>query len=131
MIISRVDAFEQSRGSAGCRANARVEKEYSTESVRMPVERLSDSSDEILHHSSLDVRQPEVAPAVPERKPLVIQTKLVQYGRMDVIGMNRILDGLKPKIVRGAIHHSALESSASQQHGESLAVVIAPILHTN
>jgi hypothetical protein len=66
MIISSVDAFEQSMDFVGCRANAGIEEEYSTESGRMLVERLSCSSDEILHHRSFDVRQSEVAPAVSE-----------------------------------------------------------------
>src|SRR5512134_3915886 len=55
----------------------------------------------------------------------------MQHGSMNVIRMDWVLEGLEPKIVCSAVDHPTLEPSASQQHGESFAVVIAPILHTD
>jgi hypothetical protein len=55
----------------------------------------------------------------------------MKHGRMDVIGMDRILNRLEPKVISGTVDESTLETTSSQQHGEAFAVMVAAILYAN
>src|SRR5215471_17018710 len=47
---------------------------------------------------------------------------------MDVVYVNRLLDCLEAKVIRGAVDAPAFDSAARQPHGEAERVVIAAAL---
>jgi len=49
-----------------------------------------------LNDFSMDIRETEVATAVTEGKPLMVQAHQVENGRMEVVDMDAIFDRLKP-----------------------------------
>ena len=68
-----------------------------------------------------------LAPALMhEAERILIQTKLVQHGGVDIAEVVRLVDCTEADIVRCAYYLSALDSAAGHPHGEADAEVIAP-----
>src|SRR6266480_2287808 len=73
-------------------------------------------NDDFFNHSSVNVRQPEIATGVAVRKFFVIETQEVQDGRVQVVHVDHIFGSLKPKFVGGTIDRAALDPAAGQPH---------------
>lgn len=79
----------------------------------------------ILNHPTINIRQPEVPPRVPERQLRVVEPHDVQNGRMEIVHVARVLDDRRTPLIRRAVGRSALDAGAGQQARESAMPVIA------
>src|SRR5262249_36088809 len=88
------------------------------------------SSEQLLHHPRLGhrrIRQRLLAPFVPIRDPIVVQSQLVQQCRVQVRHAHPIDDRGVAEVVRRAVDVAPLEAAASQPEAEGVAVVIAAL----
>ena len=46
---------------------------------------------------------------------------------MEVVDVDRVLDGLEAELVGGAVDVAALDAAAGQPHGEAVVVVVAAV----
>src|SRR4051794_5497251 len=53
----------------------------------------------------------------------------MQNGRVQIVNVYRLIDGLVSEIVGRAVRNSALHAAADQHRTKSVAVVVAPVLH--
>src|SRR5260370_5888953 len=83
----------------------------------------------ISDHFARNVGQTKIAAAIPVCEPSMVQPKEVQNRRVEVVNMDRLLHGFEPKIVRGAVRHSAFHASSGKQHGKPMTVVVTAVLH--
>src|SRR4051812_38684064 len=68
--------------------------------------------EDLFHHASMDVSEPEVAPAVPIRQPCVIQAHQVKDGSVQIVNMYGVVLRFKAEIVGAAVSYSTFHSSA-------------------
>src|SRR6516165_10125291 len=73
----------------------------------------------------MDVGQAEIAPAVAESQPFMVETHQVQDGGMQVVVVDAVFDGAVAELVGGAVDMAALDAAAGQPHAEAQAVMIA------
>src|SRR4051812_9919624 len=85
------------------------------------------SRDDILHHRPRHIRKPEIAAAVPERQPRMIQPHQVQDGRMQIVNVYWLVDRLEPEIIRRAIRRAAPHSAPGEQIAVPVVIVVAPV----
>src|SRR5205823_13729352 len=72
------------------------------------------SGEDILDHHPRDIRQPEIAAVEAVGQALVVESKQVQEGRVQVVDADAIDDRLVPKLVGLAVVHAALGPAAGQ-----------------
>ena len=89
-----------------------------------------DLRQQILHHPSCDVGQSEIPARVSVRKLLVIESKLVQQRRMEVVYVHLVLRGSESKLVRRAINRAFFKAAPSYPHGEAVRIVITAVRHS-
>src|SRR5438105_1986424 len=75
--------------------------------------------DDVVDDGARDVREPEVAAAVPVRQLRVIDAEQVEDGRVQIVHVNRFLDGLEPEVVRRAVNRAAFHATAGEPHREA------------
>ena len=56
---------------------------------------------------------------------IVLQSELIQHGRLEVVRGHDVLDRSVPKLIGFTESHAGLEPAASHPNAEALAVVIA------
>lgn len=78
-----------------------------------------------MNYLSVHVCEAEVAPLVRIRELFVIQSQKMQYGGLQIVDMDAILDARIPDLVRLAEAQAPLDASAGQPHRVSVTVVIA------
>src|SRR6186713_1291289 len=83
------------------------------------------SSQDVLDDVSGDVGQPEVAAAVAEGEPRVVQAEEVQDGGVQVVDVDAVLDGLEAELVGLAVTNAPFDAAAGQPVGEGVRVVVA------
>ena len=64
-------------------------------------------------------------PAMNVQRLVVLQSKLIQYGRLEIVGRHNVFDRSMTKLIRFSKGHARLESTAGQPNTEPLTVVIA------
>ena len=70
----------------------------------------------------------EVIPAtMAESKPGVIEAQQMQHGGVDVMHMNRILDGLQSQVVGGAVHSASSDSTSGEQSCKPMDIMVASL----
>src|SRR6056297_3534668 len=74
---------------------------------------------------AVDVGQPEVAPSITIGQLLVVESQQVQDGRVQVMNVNAVFNGLKAKLVGRSMHIPAFNAAAGQPHSKAIMVVIA------
>src|SRR5579883_1337842 len=75
----------------------------------------------------LDVSQPHIASGVAVGQALVIETKQVEYGGVQIVYVHRMFDGLVAEFVGLTVGDSGLHAASGQPEGESVVVVVAAI----
>src|SRR5438309_2832805 len=80
--------------------------------------------EDVVHHATVNVGQPEVAAAVAVGEFLVVNAQQVKNGGVEVMDVHGLIDGVHAEIVGGAVHHAALDAAAGQEHGEAGVVMI-------
>src|SRR5262249_6049074 len=74
------------------------------------------------------VRETEIAATVPVSQFSMIDAEQVQDRGMDIMHMDRFVDSLEAKVVRGSINGAALDRTASQPHSEPEWILVAASL---
>src|SRR5947208_1361245 len=74
---------------------------------------------------SSEIGQPLVAAVVEVGEPLVVKAELVEDGRVDVSGVDRVLHGLVADLVGRAVDRAPLDPAAGHPYGEAVRIVVA------
>src|SRR5690349_17255101 len=82
-----------------------------------------------MQHIAGYVGEPEIAAAVTVRQFRVLDAEQVQDGGVDVVHVDRLLDGLEAEVVGSAVDRAALDRAAGKPHGEPERIVVAAALH--
>ena len=77
---------------------------------------------------AVDVGEAKVATGVAEGKFFVVQAKQVQDGGVEVVHVEFVFNGLISPFVGGAVGIAGTNAAAGQPNGESLRIVIAPVV---
>ena len=77
---------------------------------------------------AVDVGEAEVAAGVAEGEFFVVQAEQVEDGGVEIVHVEFVFDGLISPFVGGAVSVARPDSAAGQPNGESLRVVIAPVV---
>ena len=75
----------------------------------------------------MDISQTPIKAVMAERQTFMVQTEQVQHGRVQVVDVNFVLHGGKPKFVRCAVNRAALDAAPSQPHGKAKRIVIPSV----
>ena len=79
-----------------------------------------------MHDIAVDIGQAEVAAIVAEGELLVIQAQKVEYGGVEIVMRDGILDSVHPELVGRAVRDPRLDTAARHPHGEAVVVMAAP-----
>src|SRR5262249_30076713 len=85
------------------------------------------SGEELLHHGSMDVSEPEVAARVTVGEGFVVEAEEVEDRGVQVVDVDGVLDGLEAEFVGGAMDMAPLDAAAGQPHGKGVVVVVAAV----
>src|SRR5262245_24398806 len=83
------------------------------------------SSQDILNHFAMHVCKASIGAVVTEDKFRVIDAQQVQDGRMNVVAISGILDGLIGPFVRRAVRDAAPDAAAREPIREAEGIMIA------
>lgn len=72
----------------------------------------------------MDVCQPKVSSLESVGEFKVIDAEEVENGRMQVVDMDLVLDGVEPEIIGPPVHHAWFDAAASHPDGVSMGVMI-------
>ena len=64
----------------------------------------------------MHIRQSEVAASIAIGQFLVIETEQVQYGGVQIVDVNLVLDGREAELIGRAVNVSALDAATSKPH---------------
>ncbi len=87
----------------------------------------SDSGDQFPDDMPVDVSKAKVSAGMAEGELFVVEPEQRQNGRVQVVNVDFVFDGLEAEFVRGAMDVSAARAAAGQPHGEAVVVVIAAV----
>src|SRR5262249_10855006 len=112
---------------------ARLRKDLrlnSSSTMRLPFRVISKGSragscDYVIHHTATHIGQAEVAAAIALGQLLVVDAQQMEDGRVQVVNVNAILDGVHAELVGRPVGQAALDPSAGQEHREAGGVMIA------
>src|SRR5262245_2133732 len=76
---------------------------------------------------SLDFGQPLLAAQVKVRQQILVETQLMEDGRVNVAEVNWLLDRPKADLVRRAVDLPAFDAAAGHEHSEPEVVVVTPL----
>src|SRR5262245_25571038 len=79
------------------------------------------------HHVAADVGQAEVAALVADGQFLVVDAQQAQHGRVQVVDLDDVLDGVVAQLVGGAVGGPGLDAAAGQPHRKALHVMVAAV----
>ena len=85
------------------------------------------SGDQFVDDVAVHVGQAEVAAGVAVGELLVVEAQQVQDRGVQVVDVDRVLDGLEAELVGRAVDVAALDAAAGQPHGEAVVVVVAAV----
>src|SRR5262249_18752686 len=85
------------------------------------------SSQQLPCYPSVHVGQPEIAAGVTVGEALVIEAQEPEDSGVQIVNVDRMLDGTEAEIVGGAMNLAALDAAAGQPHAEAIVVVVAAI----
>jgi len=74
----------------------------------------------------MNIGEPKVAALAAESEAFVVDAKLVQDGRMKVMNMDLVLDGVIAKFIGSTIGQSRFHATTSHPHRKAMRMVIAP-----
>src|SRR5262245_33039769 len=85
------------------------------------------SCQDVLYDVTMYIGQAEVAAAEAIGQLLVIQAEQMENGRMQVVEVADVLDGVNAQLVGRSVHGAALDAAARQPDAETLGMMIAAI----
>ena len=81
--------------------------------------------DDVPHHSSRDIGEPEIAAGMTVGQLLVVEAEQVQHGRVEIVNARSVFDGAKTELVRRPIRGAAAHAPAGEPDAEAVVIVIA------
>ena len=75
----------------------------------------------------MDICQAEIAPAISEREPLMVETHQMQNRGVQVVNVNLFFNRSKTEFVRRSVRHSAFDTASGQPDCKSVVIVISTI----
>jgi len=93
---------------------------------RLSVNRKEVSGEDIFHHMSGDIRQPEIAALETIRQLFMFDPQRVQHRRMQIVNLHRRRHRVIAEIVRLSIAEAGFDPAAGQPPHKVVAVMIAP-----
>src|SRR5437867_1849789 len=85
------------------------------------------SADKLLDDVAMHVRQTAVDAIVAKRQLLVVDAEQVEYGRVDVVTIGRLLRRLVRPLIARPIGHAALDAAADKPVCERERIVVAAL----
>src|SRR5947207_15404396 len=85
------------------------------------------SGEDILYHFAAHIRQPEIAPGVTVGEFLMIKAEQVQHRGVQIVDVNRILDGAIAEFVGRAVNVSAFHPAAREPDREAIMIMVAAL----
>src|SRR4030095_2815091 len=85
------------------------------------------SCNDLFRHDSGHVGQAEIAPAITICQTLVIESEQVKYGRVEIVDVHAVFDGVVADVVGGAVNESRFHSAAGHPDRIAVGVVVAPV----
>src|SRR5688572_30186435 len=83
------------------------------------------SSHDAFDNLPMDIRQPEIPSIVPIRQFLMIESKLPEHRRVQVMDVHLVLHCTRAELIRRAVSCPAFDSPARQPHAERASIVIS------
>ena len=82
----------------------------------------------VMDHVAMYVRQSKVSARITVGKSLVVQTKCMQHGCVQVMDAGRIFRSPKSKLISGSVNCAAFDTATGEPNAETVVVVISPEL---
>ena len=73
---------------------------------------------------AVDICQAEIAAGVAVRERFMVEAQEMQHGRVNVVYVNAIFDGLPPGFIGGTVNVAAPDSPACQPDAEAVMIVV-------
>jgi len=83
--------------------------------------------DDFVDDVAVHVGQAEIAAGVMIRQFFVIESEEPENGRVQIMHVDRILDGLEPELVGGAVHIAAFHATAGHPHRKPVMIMVTAI----
>src|SRR2546421_508031 len=83
------------------------------------------SGDDVLDDLAGDIGQAEVTALKAIRQFLVVEAEQVQDRRLQVVDVDRLVDGVETQLVRSSVGKASLCAAAGEEDGEGVRVMIA------
>src|SRR5690242_12904305 len=73
----------------------------------------------------MHVRQPEIPPLEEVSQLRMIQPEQSKYRRVNIVNVQRVLNGLKPEVIRSSDDLAAPDTASGHPHREPVGIVVA------
>ncbi len=83
-------------------------------------------SKDLSHHLAVNIGEPEVAALKAEGEFFVVDSQQVEEGRVDIVDVGAVLNGVEAEFVCGSYGDSGFGAAAGEPHGERVDVMVAP-----
>ena len=77
-----------------------------------------------MNNFAMDIRQSKLPPLILERQPFVVEAKLMQDGRVNVVDVYRVFNRRIPKFIRRTVAHASPDAATGKHYRVRLFVVI-------
>ena len=77
------------------------------------------------NHMAMNIREPPRSAVVVVGEPFVVEAEQVEDGRVEVVDVDHVFDGLVAELVGGTEAEPMLDARAGEPGGEALGVVVA------
>ena len=81
-----------------------------------------------MHHSTVDIRQPEVTALMSKGQLLVIDTHQVQDGGIQIMNVDRVLGDVVGKVIRLTVLEPSPNTPASHPHRPASGMMITAVI---
>src|SRR5262245_15110098 len=93
--------------------------------------KVRESGENLTDHVPVNIRKPEVAPAKPKTKPLVIEPQQMQHRRVQVVNREHVVHSPVAVLVGSAEHGSPFDAAAGHPEAKAVWIMIAAVAPLN
>ena len=80
-----------------------------------------------MNYLTVDIGEPVIAAAVTVGQLLVIESHLIENGRVQVVDVDTVLDGRAAEHISGAVAVAGFHAATSHPDGEAVVIVVAAV----
>jgi hypothetical protein len=95
-------------------------------SLGLPAHFIRQSSEYVLHHVPMHIREPEVSALEAVRELCMIDAQQVEHRGVEIVNVDRALRGVVAKLIGGAVRDPSLDAAARHPHSKAFDVMVAP-----